>query len=109
MLSDLKAILDIQRIKARGGSAKVSVAQITKMVINLHDARANLTEMEFHDIHEAYLTFQKLNTKWKIDFDTYLVTAQKIVLAFNKIAPYEKYSGSDPEETQRFIQEISEK
>ena len=93
-LSDIKAMGDVQKIK-NGGIANLSTAQIVNLIINLPDARAKLSEEEYSQIHELYKEMRKCTTKIPMDMNFYCDTAVKIILEFDKIAPYEKYSGGN--------------
>ena len=97
LISDIQAILSIQRIKS-GGIAKLSTAQIVNLIINLPDAHANLSAEECSHIHDLYKEMRKCTTKIPMDMNFYCDTAIKIILEFDKIAPYEKYSGGNENE-----------
>ena len=94
LISDILAILSVQKIKS-GGIAKLSTAQIVNLIINLPDAHANLSAEEYSQIHDLYKGMRKCTTKIPMDMNFYCDTAIKIILEFDKIAPYEKYSGGN--------------
>lgn len=92
--ADTKAMKDIQRIKA-GGTAKLSISQITLFVVNLPDAQKRLSKKEFESVYALFKELRKCNTKIEMDMSGYLETAKSIILRFDAIAPYEKYSGGN--------------
>lgn len=97
VFSDAKAIANIQRIK-NGGIANLSISQITTLVINLPDAKKNLTAKEFDQVYALYKEMRKCKTQNPVDMNGYCATAIKIIKEFDKIAPYEKYSGGNETE-----------
>lgn len=95
--SDMKAMKDISRIKS-GGSAKLSISQITCLITNMPDAQKNLSKEEFNAVYALYKEMRGCKTKVQMDMDGYLNTALKIIKRFDAIAPYEKYSGGNESE-----------
>ena len=94
LFADIKAIGAVQKIK-NGGTAQLTISQITGLLINLPDAEKNLSKEEFDRIYALFKEMQKCNTKMQMNIDLYLDTAVKIIKEFDKIAPYEKYSGGN--------------
>ena len=94
IIGDIKAINDVQKIK-NGGVAKLSISQITGLIINLMDANKNLSNDEYNRVYKKFCEFRKCKTKIDMDMDGYLKTAVDIIKEFDKIAPYEKYSGGN--------------
>lgn len=105
---DMKAIADCQRIKRNGGTAKFSIASITTMSINLPDAKKRLTGEEFDQVYALFKRLRKCKSKIELDIDGYHDLAARIVLMFDNIAPYEKYSGMDEIEGKLLITGIRE-
>ena len=106
MFDDFKAMRDLQRIKTSGGTAELSVAQITNFIINLLDARKNLPERQFNEVYTIYQEMQQYTAKVEMDMAGYLDTAMKIIRRFDEVAPYEKYSGNDEEECALMMEDI---
>jgi len=92
--SDLKGMMGVQRIKT-GGTANLSIAQITGLIVNMPDAQRKLTKDEFDAVYALYKELRKCKTKMKLDLSGYTETAVKIIKMFDKYAPYEKYSGGN--------------
>lgn len=105
IFSDLKALADVQRIK-QGGVAKLSISQITNLIVNLPDAQKHTSENQFQQIHELYKRLRRCRTRLVTNFEGYLETAAKIIALFDRIAPYEQYSGGDPIETAFLMSEV---
>lgn len=105
LISDAKAIADLQKIKA-GGTAMLSISQITNLIINLPDGKRNLLPEQFNDVYNLYKQMRKCKTKIPMDMDGYMDTAVKIIKEFDKIAPYEKYSGGNEIEFSFLMQDI---
>lgn len=105
LFSDAKAITDVQKIK-NGGTAELSISQITNLIINLPDAQRKLTPAEFQAVHGLYKQMRKCKTKLQMDMDGYLDTVVKIIREFDQIAPYEKYSGGNEIESSFMMQDI---
>ena len=95
--SDIKAIGIIQKLK-NGGTAKLSISQITGLIINLADAKNNLPDHKFRQICALFDDLRTCNTKFEIDYEGYLQQAVEIIKKFDAIAPYEKYSGGNETE-----------
>ena len=93
LISGIQAITAVQKIK-QGGTAKLSIAQIAELIINLPDAQKN------------YHEHQKCKTKLPHNYETYVATAIKIIKLFDAIAPYEKCSGGNELEFSYFMNEI---
>lgn len=105
IFSNAKAIADIQRIK-NGGTANLSPSQITNLLINLPDAKKNLTEQQFGAVYYLYKEMNSITRKMKLDIDGYYEQAANIIKMFDKLAPYEKYSGTDELETMLLLKVI---
>lgn len=97
--SDYKAMMDVQRIKTFGGTARLSISQITCLIVNLPDAQDNLPPEQFQKVLQLFYRLRADKKRVRMDMDGYLATAMGIVKQFNSIAPYEKYSGEENEET----------
>ena len=108
IFSDIKAMTDLQKIKSRGGKAKLSISQIVCLIVNMPDAQRNLPPEQFKLVYAFYTLCRQSKTKVKMDYDGYLDTASKLILKFNEIAPYEKYSGNGEVETQLLLDELRE-
>lgn len=94
MFGDIKAIKDLQKIK-KGGTAKLSISQVTGLITNMMDARKNLSEEQFNGVYKLFNELRKCNTKIEMDKSEYSETAVDIIKRFDKIAPYIKYSGGN--------------
>ena len=104
-VSGIKAISNVQKIM-RGGKAKLSIGQITTLIVNLPDAQRNLSSEQFESVYSMYLAFTKCKTKMLIGLSEYYETACQIISVFNKLAPYELYSGGNKIETKFLLQEV---
>lgn len=94
IFADIKTIKEVNRIKS-GGTAKLSLSQITSLITNMPDAKKNLSSEEFNAVYTLFKEFRKNNTKIEMDMNGYLNTAEKIIKRFDVIAPYEKYGGGN--------------
>ena len=105
LISDVKAMAGLQKIKA-GGTTMLSISQITNLIINLPDGKRNLLPEQFNDVYNLYKQMRKCKTRIPMDIDGYMDTAVKIIKEFDKIAPYEKYSGGNEIEFSILMQDI---
>ena len=105
LFSDLKAMNDLQQIK-HGGVGKLSLSQITCFIVNMPDAKKNLSAKEYDSIYGLYKKLRKCTTKMAMDMKGYTDTAVEIIKVFDKIAPYEKYSGANEIEISFMMNEI---
>lgn len=94
IISGIQAIFGVQKIK-NGGMAKLSISQVTSLIINLPDAQKNLSKGEYNKVSSLFRQMEKCTTKIPMNMDSYLDTAVKIIKKFDEIAPYEKYSGGN--------------
>lgn len=92
--SDIKAIGSVQKIK-NGETAKLSISQITGLLINLIDAKENLSAYEFNQIYSLFNSLRTCKRKTEMNYESYLQQAVDIIKRFDAIAPYEKYSGGN--------------
>ena len=103
--SNLKAIKEISNLR-NGGTATLSISQVTSFIINLSDAKKNLPEAQYSAIYSLYKEMSKCKTKIEMDMNEYLRTAIKIIEKFDAIAPYEKYSGGNETEYSFLMEEL---
>lgn len=108
IFDDVCAVGNVQKIK-EGKEVELSVSQITTLIINLQDAKANLNKEEFNEVEALYNLFRKNTTKIKMNAPMYLNTCISIIRDFDEIAPYEKYSGGDASEFALLMGEIRNK
>ena len=94
IIADFKAMKDVSKIK-KGGIAKLSISQITGLIINLPDARKNLSPSKFNEVYFLFRQLRTCNTKTQMDIDGYLKQTIEIIRKFDAIAPYQKYSGGN--------------
>lgn len=94
IFSDIKGMAALQKIKS-GGTAKLSISQITGMIVNMPDAQKKLSTEEFNAVYKLYKSLRTCNTKIVMDMSEYIRTAVDIIKRFDKYAPYEKYSGGN--------------
>ncbi len=105
ILSDIRAAKDVMRIK-KGGLAKLSISQITGLIVNMPDAKKNLPADTFEKVYNLFKELRKCTTPMVVDFNGYIDNAIKIIKRFDAIAPYEKYSGGNELETSFMMEDI---
>ncbi|WP_298734561.1 hypothetical protein [uncultured Subdoligranulum sp.] len=105
IFEDLKAIFEIKKIKS-GKVGKLSISQIVNLIINLQDAQKNLDREKYNDLQTLFYKFRKCNTKYPMNAEEYVSCCKKIICMFEKIAPYEKYSGGNEIETSFIMQDF---
>lgn len=105
IISSIQAMSAAQKI-AQGGIAKLSIAQITDLIINLQDAQRNTSPEQFRAIYNLYREHQKCKTKTPHNYQSYVDAAIKIIKKFDAIAPYEKYSGGNELEFAYMMEDI---
>lgn len=86
------SIIKIQRLK-KGKKAKLSKSQIAFCIINLMNAKKNLTPEQFEEFKNIFNYIEKDKEKHLMDLDEYLRTCDEIIAEFEKIAPFEMYCG----------------
>lgn len=62
----------------KGGIAKLSLAQITMLIINLPDAQKNLSKEEFDKVLKLFGEFKKCKTKIDMDQALYLKMQKRL-------------------------------
>lgn len=105
MFSDFQAISELKKLK-KGKMASLSMSQIVCLITNMSDARRNLPLEQYKDVYALFQKYRKCNTKLPITMDGYLDIAVRIIKSFDKIAPYEKYSGGNELEFSFMMQDI---
>ena len=95
--SGMGAVEAVQRIK-HGATVKLSIAQITNLLVNLPDAKHNLSEKDFNLLFSMYQRMIKEVKKIPMNYEKYVEKSMIVIKAFDTIAPYEKYSGSTEHE-----------
>ena len=105
LISGIQAITAVQKIK-QGGTAKLSIAQIAELIINLPDAQKIRQKINLIRFMTFITSTKKCKTKLPHNYETYVATAIKIIKLFDAIAPYEKYSGGNELEFSYFMNEI---
>ena len=105
IISGIQAMKAAQTI-AHGGVAKLSIAQIPNLIINLQDAQRNLPPDQFRAIWNLFREHQRCKTKQPHNYKCYVDTAIRIIKKFDVIAPYEKYSGGNELEYAYMMEEI---
>lgn len=108
LISDFKAMVGVQRIK-NGGKTRLSVSQITALIVNMSDARHLLPEEQFNDVYTLFKRLRKVKKKKRMDITGYYDVSSKIIMRFNMIAPYIMYSGNPPAEAQLLMETIQER
>lgn len=107
IISAIQAIFAIQKIR-NGGVASLSIAQVANNIISLSDAQKNLPKEKDDQVRTLFYEMQKCTTKMPMDMETYMDVALRIIKNFDKIAPYEKYSGGNEIEYSFFMDDVRE-
>ena len=105
IFGDMKALKNVQKIK-KGGTAKLSISQVTGLITNMMDAKSNLPKDKFTEVYKLFNELRDCNTKIEMDMETYCEQAVEIIKKFNKIAPYVKYSGGNEVEFSFLLDDI---
>lgn len=101
----LDAMRKIRKIR-RGGFCKLSVAQISTLIVNMPDAKKNLPPEQFTRIEGLFLLYQQKTKKHRYNLEQYLEKAADIIARFNAFAPYEQYSGAGEAESLLLVQSL---
>lgn len=105
LIDNIKAISSVKKMQ-RGETVKLSMAQVSSLIINLIDAKKNLSPKQYNEVFELLKKYQGCKTKLSMDLNGYYETCIEIILKFDAIAPYEKYSGNDEFETSLLMEDI---
>lgn len=105
IFSDFQAISELKKLK-KGKVASLSMSQIVCVITNMTDAKRNLSSEQYRDVYALFQEYRKCNTKLSITMDDYLDIAIKIIKSFDRVAPYEKYSGGNELEFSFMMQDI---
>lgn len=92
LFSGLRAAKDVEKIM-QGGTAFLSIAEITNLIINLVDAKKNLSSEEFDMVAQIYSQLQECNDRVEMGISKYYDVAAKILKIFDAVAPCESYLG----------------
>lgn len=79
----------------QGESVKLSLAQIASLNINLTDAKKNLSQDKFEQLYALYSIYQKHKEMILCTPEEYAILAAKVVVSFDKIDSFLKYSGEE--------------
>ena len=105
ILADMKAMKEVERIKM-GGTAQLSIASITNMIINTVDAQRSLSKQQFDQVWRVYSQMRKCTAKMTLDYEGYLRTCVDILKEFDAVAPCEYYLGLQPFEAKMLMNEV---
>lgn len=108
LISDLFGMVNVQRIK-NGGTARLSICQITGLIVNMSEAKQFLPDNNFNGVYGLFKRLRKVKKKKRMDIHGYYDIASKIILLFNSRAPFILYSGNSPEDATELIESIEEK
>lgn len=95
--SFMEAVNGVQLIKY-GATVKLSTAQLANILVNLPDAKINLSEKDYDLLVSLYQRMRKDVEKIPMNYEKYLENSLGIIRAFDLVAPYEKYSGTSEHE-----------
>lgn len=79
----------------KGETAKLSLAQIANANISLTDAKKNLTAEKFEQLYALYNIYQNQKEMILCTPEEYAIIAAKVVVSFDKIDSFLKYSGEE--------------
>ena len=105
LISGVLAIREVKKIRM-GKKGKLSISQITGLITNMLDAKNNLDREDFNNVYALFSKFSKIRTKMLMDRNDYLEACMSIIKEFDKVAPYDKYSGSDDFELSFLLNEV---
>lgn len=105
VLDDINAMKEAQKIQS-GNKGNLSISQITNLLVNLPDAKKNLSYEIFYEIQLLYFELRSYKEKKEMGMAEYYETSVNIIKEFDKIAPYELYSGGDEREIMLLMQDI---
>lgn len=103
-IADIQAASAVQKIKDGKSMANLSIAQITVLIVNMQDAKKNLSKQKFEEVYAYYEELRKCVRKMPIDLYMYYELSSMIVLGFDSIAPYELYNGGSTFEGRAIVQ-----
>lgn len=83
--------LDIVRRIQSGETASISVAQITDIHVDLEKARHSLTPKQFESFYALHSKLKTETVPVAMYESSYTVLTHRIIVAFDNIAPFEKY------------------
>lgn len=106
IFSGMRALNRLKKIKS-GGKEPLSIADITNLIINLPDASKNLSKEQYNAVYALFQALGRCRSEMILDMDGYSKEAIKIIGIFNRIAPYEMYSGMDKTEAIFFMNGIN--
>lgn len=102
---DLKAVSEVKKIKS-GGIGNLSISQVANLIISLQDAKKNLNQAQYNEIQNTFNKVRECKTKYPMNGEEYVSCCKKIISIFDKIAPYEKYSGGNEIEFSFMMRDI---
>lgn len=104
-LTGIRASKDVQRIRF-GGTAQLSIASITDLIISTQDAKKNLPPEQFARVWNEYLKMRECTSEMTLDIQGYYDTCADILKRFDAIAPCEHYLGLSPFEASLVMEEV---
>ena len=105
LFTGIKAMNAVKKIK-NGGTAKISYSMISMLLVNLPEAKAKLSTEEFKQVEKLFLDFKNANTLFEVDKDGYLALCEEVIKKYDRIAPYELYSGGNELEFSMMMDEL---
>jgi len=92
LLSGISAMRKLEKLKA-GGKEKLSIADITNLIINLPDGNRNLPINQFNAVYALFKALQKCRTALEMNLDGYYKQAAIIIGIFNQVVSAESELG----------------
>lgn len=85
-----------------------TMIEIASSMVNLMDARRNLTSEEYYYVCKLYETFENMNGTMHLDLYEYMGTCNAIISWFDFVAPYYKFCGNREMEVFKILEDEKE-
>lgn len=95
--SSIETIAEVQKIRL-GEKGRLSIGQITNLIVDLTAAKQNLPPEQFRKIKDLFHDFEQRRAKLYYDKHSYTDAVINIIRKFDAVAPFEQYISGNGQE-----------
>lgn len=103
--TEFQVIRAVEKLK-EGIDQSLSKSQIVNLLVNMREAKRKLDPNEFAVVNTLFLSYNDEKEKKTMNALAYIRVISEMISSFDKIAPFEKYSGMSELKRRTLIEEV---